>query len=234
MKRIFLLAAAGSLILLSPHAAQAVDVFTLEEHVPDLGNPITSAPTITGSGPSGITATLSQFNLGSGSFGNVIGFEYADNTNNTQVSYGTNLNNVVITDAQDGSALDTLVLTFSQPLSDLTFSFATTPLIPGALIPLFATTDNPTVFTSGTGSFNAVSQDNEGSLFLTGGTFTTLSIFLGGTARAGEVFAVDNFLVTPAAPAPVPEPGSVALLLGIGLPVAWKLRRGRQNGRRTC
>lgn len=231
MKRFSLLAVAGSLFTLMPLLplrAQAQDMFTLEDQLPRLAQSITLSPLITASAPSIRTALLSQSNVGPGQPNNVAGFMFADNNGGPVVSYGTNLNNTVITDAQDGTALDTLTLTFAQPVSGLTFSFATIPVTPGNLITLSATTNNAAVFASNTGVFNAISTDNEGSLTLTGGTFNILNLFLSGTATIGDSFAVDNFIVTPSVT--VPEPGSLALLAGMLVPVAWSLRRRKAAG----
>ena len=227
MKPLSLFAVAGSLMALLPGSSRAQDMFTLEDHIPNIAQSILVSPTITAASPSIRFATLSQSNVGPGQPNDVAGFEYADNNGSGVISYGTNLNNIVITDSQDATSLDTLTLTFAQPVETLNFNFAVI-FVSGPTVTISATTDNAAIFNSGVGVFNATTMDNEGTLTLTsptpGGAFSVLNIFLSGTATIGDTFAVDNFVATPSI-TQVPEPGSIALLLGIGLPLAWKLRR---------
>ena len=223
----FLMGAALCAALALPGMARAQDTFDFENMGPGVqsATQITAFPVVSAEAPSGRTVTLSQSGVATGG----TGFTFEDNQNTgTSVAYGTNLNNFVIADPTDG-ALETLTLTFAQPVSGLTFQFATVPQNAGDLITLSATTDNALVFASGTGTFNQTSQDNEGSLTLglAGQTFTTLNLFLSGTAAAGDTFAVDTFVVTPRVAA-VPEPGAIALLAGAGLPVVVALRRRRK------
>lgn len=231
MKRFLLLAAAGSLIALLSTGAQAQDLFDFENQAANTSFSITTSPVVTAVAPSIRTLTLTQSGLAAPP-SNTSGFTYLDNNMGGVVSFGNNLSNIVVGNAGDRqNTLETLTLTFDQAVSGLTFQFVTFPAAFGIPIELNASTDSG-LSVSSTGVPNGTSGNGEGSITLSGGgLFTIVNLSLNTTpqmggigAVGGDTFLVDTFVVTPSV-TQVPEPGSVALLLGMGLPLAWKLRR---------
>ncbi len=236
MKRFLLLAAAGSLIALLSTGARAQDTFDFENQAALIGQSITASPTVSAVAPSIRTLTLSQSGLTAPPSG-TSGFTYLDNNAGGVVAFGNNLDNISIGDAGDGTALETLTLTFAQAVSGLTFQFVTFPAAINAPIELNATTNSGLSFSSA-GVLNGTTGNGEGSIVLAGGLFTVVNLSLnavpqvgGVAATVGDTFIVDTFVVTPSVIA-VPEPGSIALLLGSALPLAWGLRR-KMQARRT-
>ncbi len=237
MKRLLLLAAAGSLIALLSTSANAQDLFDFENVRAIPSDPITAFPVVMAEGASIRTLTLTQSGL-TALPSNTSGFTFLDNNSGGVVAFGNNLSNIVVGNAGDRqNTLETLTLTFDQAVSGLTFQFVTFPAGFGVPIELNASTDSGLSFSS-TGVPNGTSGNGEGSITLSGGLFTIVTLSLnttpqmGGTgAVGGDTFLVDNFLVTPSVISQVPEPGSVAMLLGMGLPVAWGLRRQSRQKR---
>lgn len=226
------LALIGGFLTLLGGRAQTQVIYTLEEHTSDVGNAIKSSPVINANAPSLHTATLSQTTTGSTAA--QPGFTYVNNNGGGIVSYGNNLSNVAISNGGDGTALETLTVTFDQAVTMLTFQFVTVPLVVNNPIELNATA-NTGLTSSSAGTANLITGNNEGSLSLTGSAFTSIVIQLNtkflftGDANAsiGDVFAVDTFVSFPNAsvPAPVPEPGVLTFFLGAALPLAWRLCR---------
>lgn len=236
MKRFLLLAAAGSLIALLSTGARAQDTFDFENQAAFVGQSITASPTVAAAAPSLRTLTFSQSGLTAPPSG-TSGFTYADNNAGGVVAFGNNLNNTSISNAGDGTALETLTVTFAQAVTSLTFQFVTFPAVINAPIELNATSDSGLSISS-TGILNTITGNGEGSITLSGGLFTVVNLSLnaipqagGVAATVGDTFIVDTFVVTPSVIA-VPEPGSIALLLGSALPLAWGLRR-KMQARRT-
>ena len=233
MKQLLLLAAAGSLIALLSTGAQAQDLFDFE-NIPlsSVGQSITTMPIIAAEGPSIRTLTLSQSGLASPA-SPASGFVFVDNNAGGIVSFGNNLSNFAIGNAGDGTALETLTLTFAQSVSAVTFQFVTFPVALGNPLLELNALSNSGASAMGVGVANTTTGNNEGSLTLTG-LFTSVSISLNSgltqylpvdtSAVVGDTFIVDSFVVTPSV-VPVPEPGSLALFAGVALPLAWSLRR---------
>ena len=232
MKLLVSLALAGSLIALLPGGARAQDTFDFENQAGSIGLSIAAAPAVAAEAPSSRTLTLSQSGLTAAPSASS-GFAYLDNNAGGVVAFGNNLSNVSIGNAGDGTALETLTLTFGQAVSGLTFQFVTFPVVFNAPIELNTLTDTGLTLSS-TGIPNLVTNNNEGSLTLSGSPFTSVTLSLNAIstlpgsvgATVGDTFIVDNFVVTPSITS-VPEPGALALFAGLAAPLAWRLRRRR-------
>ena len=232
MKLLVPLALAGSLMALMPGGARAQDTFDFENQAANEGLSITASPTVAAEAPSTRTLTLSQSGLTAPPSASS-GFAYVDNNAGGIVTYGNNLSNMAVGNAGDGTALETLTLTFDRAISGLTFQFVTFPATPNAPIELNALSDTG-LSPSSAGVQNLITGNGEGSLFLSGGLFTSVTLSLNAIptlpgsvgATIGDTFIVDNFVVTPSITS-VPEPGALALFAGLAAPLAWRLRRRR-------
>ena len=231
MKLLVQIALAGSLTALSLGLARAQDTFDFENQAANIGLTIAASPTVAALAPSARTLTLSQSGLTAPPSASS-GFAYVDNNAGGVVAFGNNLSNVSIGNAGDGTALETLTLTFGQAVTGLTFQFVTFPAAANAPIELNALSDTGLSLSS-VGTLNLATGNGEGSLTLTGSAFNSVSLSLnvnpvaGGIgATVGDTFIVDNFVVTPSVLA-VPEPGALALFAGVAMPFAWRLRRRR-------
>jgi hypothetical protein len=231
MKLLVQIALAGSLTALSLGLARAQDTFDFENQAANIGLSIATSPTVAAEAPSVRTLTLSQSGLTAPPSASS-GFAYLDNNAGGSVIFGNNLSGVSIGNAGDGTALETLTLTFTQAITGLTFQFVTFPVALNAPIELNALSDTG-LSVSSAGTQNLTTGNGEGSLTLSGSPFTSVSLSLnsipqvGGIGAAvGDTFIVDTFVVTPSVLV-VPEPGVLALFAGVAAPLAWRLRRRR-------
>jgi len=197
---------------MGPVTAKAQDAFTFDGQSTS-ANFLASGTVLTADNNAARTATFTVSSPG----GNDIAFDFEDNGSVAAPNFGTNLNGPVLAAISGTPASDTLTLTFDQAITSLTADFAITDFGGAYLLTLAggSATD-----TEG-GTLNATSANYEGTLSITGAAFTSATFTFSGPATS---YALDGITVTPAATA-VPEPGTVAFALALGLPAAWQMRR---------
>lgn len=224
MKFTTLVAASCLLAALAP-VAKAQDMFTFDNQSVSPPNFLQNGEVLAANNDPAQMATFTVTGGGPG-FGANIAYEFESNGPTNNPNYGTNLNDVVLTNA-DALPNTALTLTFSKPIDSLSLQFA---IIDGTLgIPLTSLTlSEGSVHDTSTGTLNFVSTNFQGSL-----TVSSVSLFSTVSLHFNELFpftdfgyAIDDITTSPAA-STVPEPGVVVLFLAGIIPAAGFLRRRR-------
>ncbi len=142
----------------------------------------------------------------------------------------------VLQAVQDSSTV--LRLTFARPVYTVNFDFAVlAAAFPPPPIDLntlvisgYATSSSSTPIATNSSGGNPYVSNGEylGHLTLSSAfSFSTISFGLSDTTT-GDTFALDN-IDADDQPAPVPEPGVIALGLSLGLPALWRLGKARKS-----